>query len=388
MIVLTEPDRGLRQAIRRDLSDTSVVESEGRKELSRLLATRAEELEVVLLGPGLTSQDAMDASSEIQRTAPEISVIVITKDFEPESLREALRSGVKDVLPAPPTRQQLVEAVDRGMTLARALRNRGAREAVGHAKGRVITVFSAKGGCGKSFLSANLAVMLARSAGRDVAAVDLDLQSGDLGIMFRLDPRYSIQDAAERADSLDAEGLDGYLTRHPSGVCLLAAPMEPEMAERISADAVETIVDLLRDTYPYVVIDGPSFFSDQLLKATDISDACVLMTSMDVPSIKNVKVSLGTLSALGIERERLWLVLNRADSKVGLHLKEVEEALGTRIDVSIPSSRDVPLSINQGVPLAMARSNSNVAEAVGTLAGLVGARSSMGVRRKLFARSA
>jgi pilus assembly protein CpaE len=204
-----------------------------------------------------------------------------------------------------------------------------------------------------------------------VALVDLDLASGDLAIMFQTMPTWTIHDAAERADRLDSEALDGFLIKHGTGVDVLAAPPEPSLAEGIDSVAVARIITLLRDTYPYVVIDTPSAFTDQVLTALDETDQLVLVAGLDVPSIKNLKLAMHTLDQLGWQRNRMKLVLNRADSKVGLRIRDVEKSLGTSIDIAIPSSRDVPLSINEGQPIVARSSKSTVVESLQKLAATI-----------------
>ena len=151
----------------------------------------------------------------------------------------------------------------------------------------------------------------------------------------------------------------------------MAAPLEPGLSETISADAVAQILRLLRESFNYVVVDSPPSFTDHVLAALDQSDECVLMTSMDVPSIKNMKLSLQTLQLLGFGRDRIRLVLNRADSKVGLTVQAVEKTLGTTIDVSIPSSRDVSISINRGTPLVIDNPKSPVVASIARLLDIV-----------------
>jgi pilus assembly protein CpaE len=281
------------------------------------------------------------------------------------------------VLPATFTGQQLSDEVARGEQLASQIRGAVASgqaavspEASDH---RVITIFSSKGGCGKSFVAANLAVALAKRTGEEVAMIDLDLQFGDLAIMLQLFPARTIFDAAQNLERLDTEALRGYLTPHRSKVFLMAAPLEPGLSETVSADSVTRIIRLMKETFKYVVIDTPPSFTDHVLVALDESDECVLMTSMDVPSIKNMKLSLQTLQLLGFGRERIRLVLNRADSKVGLTVQAVEKTLGTHVDVSIPSSRDVSVSINRGAPLVIDNPKSPVVSSIMKMLDMIGA---------------
>jgi pilus assembly protein CpaE len=186
--------------------------------------------------------------------------------------------------------------------------------------------------------------------------------------MFQLMPPWTIYDAAEHIEGLDGEALRGYLSPHRSGVYLLPAPVEPSLAEAVSSQAVIKILRLLKDSFPYVVVDCPSAYNDQVLAALDESDAVVLIASMEVPGIKSLKLALQTLEQLGVSRERIRIVLNRADSKVGLRLQEVEKTLGSSVDIALPSTIRVPQSVNRGVPIAIEARNSSVVVPIAKLA--------------------
>jgi pilus assembly protein CpaE len=334
-------------------------------EADQLLGASIETSHLVVLGPNLGREETLRFAEKTERREGTVATLLVSETLEPQALREALRSGVDDVLTMDAPADEWAEAVSRAQArLATEDATREPRPSVEAEEGRVVTVFSTKGGCGKSLVASNLAVLAAERSSERVALVDLNLQSGDLAIMFQLMPALSIYDAAENVKRLDVEAIQGYMTLHRCGVSLLAAPMEPSLAEQVSADAVGRILALLRATYPLTIIDGPALFTEQLLAALDRSDQVVLVGSMDVPSIKNLRLAINTLQQLGHPRERLKLVLNRADSKVGLRPQEVEKSLGAEIDVQIPSSRDVPLSINQGMPMALNRGRSPVVTAI------------------------
>ena len=381
MIVLADPDRRFQ---------TRVADSVGRKDdvtvvdsvlvLDKILHDKSGEVSVVILGPNLGMEEAFEVSRRVQTSMSDVSIILVANALTPDILQQAIRAGVRDVLPAAFTGAQLLDSLSRAEALTLQLRGRVGisvpdkdADPTDH---KVITVFSSKGGCGKSFVSSNLAVALAQKTGESVAMVDLDLQFGDLAIMLQLFPARTIYDAAQNLDRLDADALKGYLTPHRGQVFLLAAPLEPGLSETISAESVAKIIRLMKTLYKYVIIDTPPSFTDHVLAALDESDESVLITSMDVPSIKNLKLSLQTLELLGFGRDRIRLILNRADSKVGLRVQEVEKTLGTRIDVSIPSSREVPLSINRGTPLILEDPKSPVVASIQKLVEIIGAESS------------
>lgn len=340
------------------------------------LADQPDQLpDIVLLGPSVGLESALQVAEHLQRTAPEVSVVLVTDSLTSELLQAALRAGVRDVLGSSFTQEQLRDVIDRAEKHSHNVRDRGGHQpSAAEPSGdscKVITVFSAKGGVGKSFVAGNLAVLLARKHAR-VALVDLDLQFGDLAIMLQMFPARTLADAAGSLERLDADMLDQHMTLHKSGVHLLAAPLEPGLAETIQPAATQRILRLLRQTYDCVIVDTPPLFTEHVLAALDESDEVVFLTSLDVPSIKNTKLALQTLEMLNVGKERIRLILNRADSQVGLRVQEVERMLDTRVGVQIPSSREVPLSINQGSPLAFADPKSPVTATLRELAESIG----------------
>jgi pilus assembly protein CpaE len=371
MIILADPDRKFRTSLLKRLGrqNNGVLHAGESGQVEQMLTENSGDVDVLLLGPHLAQIEALGLAEKIQLGFPEVSSIMIAAEVSPDLLHSALRAGVKDVIPATSKLNELADAVTRGETLSRQFRDRGrAPESAKGLNGKLVTVFSSKGGSGKSFLSSNLAVLLAATTGKEVALVDLDLQSGDLAIMFQLMPEWTIHDAAENIDRLDAEGLRAHLTQHRSGIFLLAAPVDPALAEGITPQAIQRILTILRSSFSYVVVDGPPLFTDQLLAALDESDESVLVGSMDVPSIKNLRLALQTFDQLEFKRNQIRIVLNRADSDVGLRVKEVEKTIGTRIDIAVPSDREVPLSVNKGIPLAMTNGKSAVVAAITKLA--------------------
>jgi pilus assembly protein CpaE len=219
--------------------------------------------------------------------------------------------------------------------------------------GQIITLFSAKGGCGKTTLATNVAAALADGGKRKVCLVDLDLAFGDVAIALQLFPSHTIADAVPSGGTIDLDALRILLTPHSPGLTTLVAPLEPGSADSISADLVTRILQVLRTDFDFVVVDTPPAFDDRVLAAFDLSDHVGLIATLDIPAIKNLKLTLETLDLLNFPRENWRVVLNRADSKVGLTIGEVESTLRCKILSQIPSSRDVPASVNRGVPIVL-----------------------------------
>ena len=371
-----------------------VVRAADPDEAMAAVAAEGRDVLATIIGPSLTDRDALALAGALQQGAPDISVVLIRRQESGELIRQALNVGVKGVLSSASDETAVRTAAARALEIARTLRGRLGGAAPtdpgeGRSPGRVITVFSSKGGCGKTFLSTNLAVALSRS-GAEVALVDLDLHFGDVAIMLHLFPSHTIYDAAENP-GLDALSLKSLLTRHDSGVWTLVAPTEPTIADTINPGAIGSILKLLRSAFDYVVIDTPPAFSEPVLAAFDESDWLVMLATLDVPSIKNLRLTLQTMELLHFPKSRIRVVINRADSKVGLRLPDVEKLLSSPVDTTIPSSRSVPLSVNKGSPIMLEEPKGPVADSIRRVAALLTdpqpGRSKQKQRRSLFARS-
>jgi pilus assembly protein CpaE len=371
-----------------------VVRAADPDEAMAAVAAEGRDVLAAIFGPSLSDRDALALAGALQQGAPDVSVLLIRRQESGELIRQALRVGVKDVLSSASDDTAVRTAAARAIEIARTLRGRlggGApTDGEGRSQGRVVTVFSSKGGCGKTFLSTNLAVALSRG-GAEVALVDLDLHFGDVAIMLHLFPSHTIYDAAENP-ALDALSLKSFLTRHDSGIWTLVAPTEPTIADSINPSSIGNILKLLRTAFDYVVIDTPPAFSEPVLAAFDESDWLVMLATLDVPSIKNLRLTLQTMELLHFPKNRIRVVINRADSKVGLRLPDVEKLLSSPVDATIPSSRSVPLSVNKGSPIMLEEPKGPVADSVRRVAAQLtdaqpGRSKQKQQRRSLFARS-
>jgi pilus assembly protein CpaE len=311
--------------------------------------------DTVVVGPTVDQAAALHLAETMRVQRPSLGIILVRRRLDTSLLTEAIRANVRDVVEERDI-AGLAAAVQRSKTIANQLREQvpaGVTADEPTPRGKLITVFSAKGGCGKTTLSTNLAAALADRGRREVVLVDLDLAFGDVAIALQLFPAHTIADAVPLGESLDEAALQALLTPHSPGLTTLVAPVEPGAADAISAELVARIIDRLKDMYDYVVIDTPPAFDDQVLAAFDASDVIALIATLDIPALKNLKLTLETLELLNYPRDRWHVVLNRADSKVGLSIAEVEKTLGTAISAQIPSSRDVPATINRGVPIVL-----------------------------------
>jgi pilus assembly protein CpaE len=333
-------------------------------QLRRHLDTQPDEYAVVL-GPSVDLVAATQLAEAMRVSRPALSVILIRRRVDASVLADSLRAGIREVVEDRDL-TRLGEAVRHAYSLWQAL-TRSVEESAAPKAGQLVTVFAAKGGVGKSTIATNLAAALVDESGARVCLVDLDLAFGDVAIMLQQFPAATIADAVEVPD-LDPASLTGMLTMHSDNFFTLAAPVVPDANDRIPSKKVGRILDMLKAEFDYVVVDTSPSFDDFVLQAFDHTDLLVLVATLDIPALKNLKVACDTLDMLNMPREQWKLLLNRADAKVGLNPAEVEKTLGVPISTWIPSSREVPTSINRGVLLVRDEPRHSVSAALKDLA--------------------
>jgi pilus assembly protein CpaE len=350
MTIIVENDNTSAQTLRSSLGPESSV-------LNTLDAVERhlrenEQEHVVVVGPGIATESALSLAERLRVTRPHVGVVLVRTRVDAKLLSDALRSGVREVVNAREL-AAINAAARHAQELASRMLSVSGDESEGEDRGRatIITVFSAKGGCGKTTLSTNLGAALAEGGRREVCIVDLDLAFGDVAIAMQLFPTHTISDAVSLEDTLDPSAVASLLTQHSPGLRVLSAPVEPGLAENIPVSLVTRLLSIMREMFDFVIVDTPPAFTDQVLAAFDASDLAVLLATLDIPALKNLKLSLETLELLNYPKERLRLILNRADSKVGLDASEVEKTLRAPISALIPSSRAVPAATNRGVPI-------------------------------------
>jgi pilus assembly protein CpaE len=335
---------------------------DGTDALQAWMAHRTNEFAVVI-GPNLSLDEALAISESMRFTRPSTSVVLIREEMDTSLLHRAMQSGCRDVVLSSDT-ASVVAAVDRAGQLWAALHG----EASGSAQGHIITVFSPKGGVGKTTTAVNLALALADSGSRKVCLIDLDLAFGDVAITMQLFPSHTIEEAIGGENSIDFPMVESLLTRHEQSLMVLAAPSLPDARDRVSATLVARMMRTLKQEFDYVVVDTCPSFDEQTLQALDETDECVIVATLDVPTLKNVKVALETLDLLNIAQDSRHLVLNRADDEVGLAVEKVEQILGMPITTAIPSSLEIAASTNAGKPIVMSNPKHPASVAIRDLA--------------------
>jgi len=332
---------------------------------------------VMVIGPSLASIEGLTHVARIMKERRNTTAVLTVDELSTQIMQMAIRAGVSDVIQLPADEDQLSEAVERAsdqLTPSTHIPggDPGDKGDGGGDRGRVTTIFSTKGGTGKSVVACNLAVVLARTSEKPVVLLDADLQFGDVAVMLKLTPRHTIVDAVGNIDRLDVALLKSLLVRHErSGVLVLPAPLEPGFADQVSGADMTKIIDMLATFAGHVVIDTPSHFNEVNLAVLENSDDIILVAGMDIPAIKNVKIGLQVLRLLDMPVSRVKLLLNRANAKVKLDIGEVEKTLQLKADILLPSDILIPQSVNKGNPAVLEAPKSTCAKAIEQLANLI-----------------
>jgi pilus assembly protein CpaE len=340
--------------------------------------------DLLLVACGGYSERALvfvDGAVKQRRERP---VVVLCEGSPNGFVRRAFEAGADDIVALPETPGNVLFALQKALA-----RKQGAAAASGVALAPMVCVLGPKGGTGKTLTSCNLAVSLALS-GHKVALVDLDLQFGDVGLALGLAPEQTIYDLAKSGGSVDPEKIESFLSPHSSGVRVLMAPTRPDQAAAISVEFLRDVYAALRASNDFVIVDTAPGFTPEVIASIDSSSHVCMVGMLDSLSLKNTKLGLETLELMGYEQERIRLLLNRADSRVGISHDEVAAITGRKPDILVPSAREIPCSVNEAVPVVVSKSRSELARAFDSLAELYlvpeAEASTNGRRRSLLRR--
>ena len=336
---------------------------------------RAQDLATAAVGVALELGDAqleavrltalllLDA---VAQQNPDLHVMVLGHGSPNGFLRRAFEAGADDIVMLPATPEQVRFEVHKMLA-----RKQGGDVAGGSSEqSRLVCILGPKGGTGKTLTSTNLTVSLSQR-GQRVALIDLDLQFGDVALCLGLPPEKTVYDLAQSPGALDYDKLDSFLATHSSGVRTLIAPRRPDQASAVGAELLREIYAIMRARFDWVVVDTPPGFTAEVITSIDSSTEVVMVGMLDSLSLKNTKLGLETLELMKYDPDRIFLLLNRAHSRVGISQSDVEAVLGRTPDVFIPSDREIPRTVNEGIPIVVARPQSEPAEAFGRLADLV-----------------
>ena len=365
-VLVTLAEHADRRAVEAALEGDTVLEVAGYadylEDWQELLGQGGDAVVVACAG---YSDGAAHMVDRAVKQRPDRPVVVMSEGPPNGFLRLAFEAGADDVVTLPLTPEQV------RFTLEKVIARRRGLAMPGKAAAPLVAILGPKGGTGKTLVAANLAVALAERDA-NVVLVDLDLQFGDIGLALALSPERTMYDLMKAGPPFDHEKLDRHLVRHSSGVKVLIAPTRPDHASAVSIDYLRDIYASLRTMCDAVIVDTPPGFTPEVIATIDASSAVCMVGMLDSLSLKNTKLGLETLDLMGYAAENVSLVLNRADSRVGITPDDVSAIVGRVPDVFIPSDREIPRSVNEGTPVVASRERSEAAKAFRALADLYG----------------
>lgn len=360
-----------RENVRKLLQFESDVDVAGAARSGKEGIQLAQELDpdVILMDINMPDIDGITATEEIRQRSPHIQVVILSVQGDQNYMRRAMLAGARDFLTKPPMGDELISAIRRAGEMAHAERAKGAKQLSSSSvsgsaaamanfsqpsKGKIVTVYSPKGGTGCTTLAVNLAIALNNEDTRTVL-VDANLQFGDIAVFLNEQGKNTILELAPRVDELEPDVVEDILIRHEaSGVRILAAPQRPEQAEKVGADQFAKVLQFLQGMYAYVVVDTSPILTDVILSTIDISDVIVLVTTQEIPSIKNARLVLDLLKTMGVNKDRIVFAMNRYDKRIAITPERVSENLKHEISVTIPLDEKVVITaVNRGVPFML-----------------------------------
>lgn len=328
--------------------------------------------DVILMDINMPDIDGIMATETIRGEVPNAQIVILTVQDDPNYMRRAMLAGARDFLTKPPSVDEMLAAIRRAGELAHEEKSKA--KTMFHVNpdnspmpmgmlraGKIISVYSPKGGVGTTTLAVNLAVALQKDE-TPVVLVDGNMEFGDVSVFLKQKVINSIVDLAPRANELDPDVIEEVISLHPeSGIKILSAPSRPEFAESVTGEQFARVLDYLRNLYSYVLVDCSSSLSDVTLSAIDTSDLIILVTTQEIPAIKDSRLFLDLLQPLKISRERLLFVMNKYDKRIGIKPEKVSENFKQEIKVVIPFEEKVVLpSINRGVPFMMGEKSKSI----------------------------
>ncbi len=321
--------------------------------------------DIVLLDMYLPAADGLKLAAEIAKAAPYMGIILTGPSQSIETLKKVMHAGAGDFLQTPLKAKELIRTITSLNRIKQAQRKYFMDNSLilNHKQPKVISVFSSKGGVGKTVVATNVAVALQELTGGDIMLMDMDLQFGDITDLLNLAPKTSIIDLLEDKDNIEENELGKYLTPHYSGIKVLAAPQQPEQADLVDKDDVNKLIMMFMKTFDYIVVDLPPMFNEVVLEMINLSSSILLVTTMEIPTLKNIRGGMEVLQKLGCPREKINLIINRFNEKSIIRKNDVIGFLDIKEIFCVEDNPDlVAASINAGEPLVLQYKKQSIAE--------------------------
>lgn len=323
---------------------------------------------VILMDINMPIMDGLKATEKICERYRDIVVIIMSVQGEREYLKKAMYCGAKEYLIKPFSLDVLIDTIiktyEKEQNRKKYILDEKEKK-IPQKISKVITVFSTKGGVGKTTIAVNTAISLAKKNSDRVALIDLDLQFGDIAAMLNIAQTKTIVDLIDEIGHLNKEILSEYMIEYIKGVDILSAPPKPEYAEYVSPNHIEKILSILKEDYQYIIFDSVSNFDDITLTALDNSDQILFVSTMNLPTIKNVKLGLDIMESLHYHNEKVKIILNRTSKHFGVKISDVEEVLNKEVSVCIPEdNKTVIPSVNKGYPFMRSRGEAKISRCI------------------------
>jgi len=378
-VLIVDDISDARESVRRMLQFDTNIETVGMAASAReaIQLSQQTKPDVIVMDINMPDMDGITAAQEIKKKVPFVEVVILSVQSDPSYMRKAMLAGARDFLTKPPSIDELTDAVRRSGALAQEERRKSVQTfpamvvagsniiaSGGTPQGKIIVVYSPKGGTGRTTIATNLAIALQENDNK-VALVDGNIQFGDVAVFMNEQGKNTVLDLAPRVDELDPEVVhEVMVTNRASGVDILAAPPRPELADKIVGEQFSKLLIYLRRIYSYIIVDTSSQLTEAVQSALDVADLILLITTQDIPAIKNCNLFLSLADASGIQRERIQFIMNRYDKRIQITPERVKETLRQDIVLVIPlDEKIVNYSVNRGVPFML--DNNNKTQPVG-----------------------
>jgi len=360
-VLVIDSDDSVRERLRRELEHIEDVELalEIKQIGDGLEAVRSAKPDILVLELPRNSEETLKWTQQVKLEFPDLNIFVTSEDRTPELIISAMRAGAQEFLSRPVDTGELKQAMDK------VLRTREQTKAHAPASGKIISVFSKKGGLGSTTLAVNLGIALSQATNKKVALLDLDLQLGDVSSFLNLSPEYNILDACNPDDEVDGVKLQSCLTRHKSGLFVLAEPKNPMQAENIRPSHINQVLGHLQSMFSYVIVDTPHTFDPRTLEAFELSDYIMLVAVPNIPSLRATKKTLQVFKDLGYGLDKVKVIVNRTNKKDKIRTDQISKTIHYQVSWVIPNNyKAVIESVDSGVPMVQRKGGSNVAKSI------------------------
>ncbi len=389
VLIIDDSDNMLKERISKS-PGVAIVGNAQDGDVGFVLAERCQP-SVIVLNIDMKNNKGQSLAEALSMELPMSNLVLVTSSDSRKVLRLGLQLGAKDVISLPVEDNRLIRSVEKAAEQGLRRQRAFSVNRKSEPQFKTITVFSTKGGVGKTTIALNLALAMQQITGKRVAVVDLDLLSGNLGLMAGVTWKRSIRDMADDISTLDPEMLDGYCAKHPSGLAVFPAPLQPDFSGFMQTEHTQKMLSLMSQVFNYVIVDAPTYIHDTVVPAFEESSDILAVATLDLASVQNLRQCLDLLGRLSFH-SKVKVVLNKVGYSGGLKVQDLENELGTKVQCVLPFAEKLSVdAVNMGNPVYLSAKNSPLAKKIDELARqLLGERDTAARRgfRRAFGKGA